>query len=124
MERIGRRRFLGSAAVAAGLAVSGVRPSRPLAQAGKPYAGARIKMSQVSHAYADALTAKLPAFEQQTGIKVEIDQMSFPVLNQREDLELASGSGAYDVMQMIFIRSGRWIGAGWAEPLNAFTHWR
>src|SRR6267142_1292411 len=35
-------------------------------------------------------------------------------------LELASGSGAYDVMQMIFIRSGRWIGAGWAEPLNPF----
>src|SRR5439155_440539 len=31
------------------------------------------------------------------------------------------GSGAYDVMQMIFIRSGRWITAGWAEPLNTFT---
>ena len=46
--------------------------------------------------------------------------MSFPVLNQRSDLELASGSGAYDVMQMIFIRSGRWIAAGWAEPLNPF----
>ncbi len=120
MERIGRRRFLRSTAVAAGLAVSGVRPLRPLAQAGKPYTGTRLKVSQVSHAYAEALLARLPTFEQQTGIKVEIDQMSFPVLNQREDLELASGSGAYDVMQMIFIRSGRWIAAGWAEPLNPF----
>ncbi|HEY4909062.1 MAG TPA: extracellular solute-binding protein, partial [Methylomirabilota bacterium] len=120
MERIGRRGFLRSTAAAAGLAVSSVGPSRPLAQAGKPYAGVRLKVSQVSHAYGDALVARLPAFEQQTGIKVEIDQMSFPVLNQREDLELASGSGAYDVMQMIFIRSGRWIGAGWAEPLNPF----
>ncbi len=120
MERIGRRGFLRSTAAAAALAVSGVRPSRPLAQAGKPYAGVRLKVSQVSHAYGDALVARLPAFEQGTGIKVEIDQMSFPVLNQREDLELASGSGAYDVMQMIFIRSGRWITAGWAEPLNPF----
>jgi multiple sugar transport system substrate-binding protein len=77
-------------------------------------------MSQVAHAYGEGLVSKLPDFERQTGIKVEIDQMSFPVLNQREDLELASGSGAYDVMQMIFIRSGRWIGAGWAEPLNSF----
>ena len=51
MERIGRRGFLRSTAAAAGLAVSGVRPSRPLAQAGKPYAGVRLKVSQVSHAY-------------------------------------------------------------------------
>lgn len=120
MTRISRRRFLRSTAVAAGLAASGARLARPAAQTGKPYAGTRIKMAQVAHAYGDGLVAKLPAFEQQTGIKVEIDQMSFPVLNQREDLELASGSGAYDVMQMIFIRSGRWIGAGWAEPLNPF----
>lgn len=120
MDRIDRRHFLRTAAVTAGLTASGVRLARAGAQGSKPYAGARIKMSQVSHAYGAALVARLPAFEQQTGIKVEIDQMSFPVLNQREDLELASGSGAYDVMQMIFIRSGRWIGAGWAEPLNAF----
>jgi multiple sugar transport system substrate-binding protein len=120
MEGMNRRRFLRSAALTVGVTASGVPLSRASAQSRKPYAGARIKMSQVSHAYADALTAKLPAFEQQTGIKVEIDQMSFPVLNQREDLELASGSGAYDVMQMIFIRTGRWIGAGWAEPLNAY----
>jgi len=120
MEHLNRRRFLRSTAIAAGLTASGTRLARLGAQSAKPYAGTRIKMSQVSHAYAAALLAKLPAFEQQTGIKVEIDQMSFPVLNQREDLELASGSGAYDVMQMIFIRSGRWIGAGWAEPLNAY----
>jgi multiple sugar transport system substrate-binding protein len=120
MDRISRRRFLTSTAATAGLGVAGIRPSRTLAQTSKPYAGTRLKMSQVSHAYAAGLLERLPGFEQQTGIKVEIDQMSFPVLNQREDLELASGSGAYDVMQMIFIRSGRWIGAGWAEPLNSF----
>jgi multiple sugar transport system substrate-binding protein len=120
MEPISRRRFLKSTAVAAGLTATGGRPSRTLAQTGKPYAGTRLKMSQVSHAYGAGLLERLPAFEAQTGIKVEIDQMSFPVLNQRQDLELAGGSGAYDVMQMIFIRSGRWIGAGWAEPLNPF----
>ena len=95
MDGTSRRRFLRSAGIAAGLAATGARVSRARAQGGKPYAGTRIKMSQVSHAYAVELIAKLPAFEQQTGIKVEIDQMSFPVLNQREDLELASGSGAY-----------------------------
>jgi multiple sugar transport system substrate-binding protein len=106
--------------VAGAFTATGARASGAWAQTGKPYAGTRLKMSQVAHAYGEGLASKLPDFERQTGIKVEIDQMSFPVLNQREDLELASGSGAYDVMQMIFIRSGRWIGAGWAEPLNAF----
>jgi multiple sugar transport system substrate-binding protein len=120
MGGIDRRRFLRSALVTAGVASTAARASRTAAQTGKPSAGTRLKMSQVSHAYGDGLVSKLPEFERQTGIKVEIDQMSFPVLNQREDLELASGSGAYDVMQMIFIRSGRWIGAGWAEPLNPF----
>jgi ABC-type glycerol-3-phosphate transport system substrate-binding protein len=94
MGGISRRRFLKSTVVAAGLTATGARPSRTLAQAGKPYAGTRLKMSQVSHAYAVGLLERLPAFEQQTGIKVEIDQMSFPGLNPREDLELASGSGA------------------------------
>jgi multiple sugar transport system substrate-binding protein len=120
MERLSRRRFLGSAVGVAALTARGAPVTRAWAQPGKPYAGTRIKMAQVAHAYGDGLVVRLPAFEQQSGIKVEIDQMSFPVLNQREDLELASGSGAYDVMQMIFIRSGRWIGAGWAEPLNPF----
>jgi len=118
MVRIDRRRFIRSGLMIA--TVGATRARRAWAQIGKPYAGTRLKMSQVSHAYGDALISKLPEFEEQTGIKVEIDQMSFPVLNQRAELELVSGSGAYDVMQMIFIRSGRWIGAGWAEPLNPF----
>ena len=61
MELISRRRFLRSSAIAAGLTATGVRPSRALAQAGKPYAGTRLKMSQVSHAYGVALTERLPA---------------------------------------------------------------
>src|SRR5712691_2136172 len=120
MRPISRRQFLRSTLVTTSLTAASLHASPAHAQAGKPYAGSRIKLSQVTHAYGDGLVARLPEFEQQTGIKVEIDQMSFPVLNQRADLELASGSGAYDVMQMIFIRSGRWIAAGWAEPLNPF----
>jgi multiple sugar transport system substrate-binding protein len=113
-RRISRRQFLhgavaGGGALAAGR-VAGAQTRR----------ATTIKMMQVSHAYSNGLNAQLGEFEQKTGIKAEMDLMSFPVLNQRADLELASGSGAYDVIQMVFIRSGRWIRAGWAEPLNPF----
>jgi multiple sugar transport system substrate-binding protein len=90
------------------------------AKTGQPYAGTALKMMMVTHAYGQGLTEKLGELEQKTGITVELDRMAFPVLNQRADLELSSSSGAYDVMQMVFIRSGRWINAGWAEPLNGF----
>ena len=112
-RRISRRQFVGG-----GLAAGAVLAAGRIAAAQTPRA--TIKMMQVSHAYSNGLNAQLSEFERKTGIKVEIDLMSFPVLNQRADLELASGSGAYDVIQMIFIRSGRWIRAGWAEPLNPF----
>ena len=115
-HRFSRRQFLGGAA-----AVGALAAARPvLAQAPAVRGKVTIKMMQVGHAYAAGLTENLAVFEQKTGIKAEIDQMSFPILNQRSDLELSTGSGAYDVLQMIFIRSGRWIRAGWAEPLNPF----
>lgn len=112
-RRISRRQFLGGSLAAGGVLAAG---RVAVAQARRT----TIKMMQVSHAYSDGLTAQLPEFERKTGIKAEIDVMSFPVLNQRADLELASGSGAYDVIQMVFIRTGRWIRAGWAEPLDPF----
>ncbi len=117
---LSRRQVLKTALALSGLAGGYSWISSAVVQAAQPYAGTKIRMMQVNHAYGAGLTEKLGEFEQQTGIKAEIDQMSFPVLNQRADLELSSASGAYDVIQMIFIRTGRWITAGWAEPLNAF----
>ncbi len=111
-HRTTRRQFLGGVLAAGGVLATG----RAAAQGRRT----TIKMMQVSHAYSNGLNAQLGELEKKTGIKAEIDLMSFPVLNQRADLELASGSGAYDVIQMIFIRTGRWVRAGWAEPLNPF----
>lgn len=116
LQRSTRRQFLG-AALAAG-ALGAAPPALAQAPAGRGKVG--IKTMMIGHAYGALLTEHLAAFEQKSGIKAEIDQMSFPVLNQRADLELSSASGAYDVVQMIFIRSGRWIRAGWAEPLTPF----
>ena len=119
---VSRRQVLKAALGAGGLCAlnGGVLKTFAQKSAAKPYAGTKIRMMQGNHAYGHGLTEKLGELEQMTGIKAEIDQMSFPVLNQRADLELSSASGAYDVIQMIFIRAGRWITPGWAEPLDAF----
>jgi multiple sugar transport system substrate-binding protein len=86
----------------------------------KPFAGKTLNVFMFDHPYPRALKQLLPQFTDLTGIKVEIDTPSFIVYNQRADLELSTGSGAFDVMTMTFIFSGKWIGAGWAAKLNEF----
>ena len=86
--------------------------------AGKAFAGKTLNVFTFDHPYPRALKTLLPQFTEATGIKVEMDTPSFMIYNQRADLELSTGSGAFDVMALTFIFSGKWIGAGWATPLN------
>lgn len=90
--------------------------------ASQQFKGTTLRIMTDTVVYSDGLKANADAFTEQTGAKFDIEELSFAVLNQRADLELSSGSSAYDVIQMIFIRSGRFIGAGWAEPLNAYIN--
>jgi multiple sugar transport system substrate-binding protein len=117
-----RRSFVRTAigAAALPLAVHGVRRAAAQPARAKPFAGKTLNVFMFDHPYPRALKELLPQFTELTGIKVEIDTPGFLVYNQRADLELSTGSGAYDVMALTFIFSGKWIGAGWASRLNDF----
>ncbi|HYB42382.1 MAG TPA: extracellular solute-binding protein [Candidatus Methylomirabilis sp.] len=119
---ITRRAFIGGAAGAAAAAAGARSAPRAAAQParGKPFAGKALNVFMFDHPYPRALKELLPQFTEQTGIKVEMDTPGFLVYNQRADLELSTGSGAYDVMALTFIFSGKWIGAGWASRLNDY----
>jgi len=121
MPRLTRRTFLRGVAATAALPVASTlfAPARARA-ATKPFAGKTLNVFMFDHPYPRALKQLLPQFTERTGIQVEIDTPSFVVYNQRADLELSTGSGAFDVMTMTFIFSGKWIGAGWAAKLNDF----
>ena len=116
---ITRRAFVGGAAalplVARGIERVAAQPMRS-----KPFAGKTLNVFMFDHPYPRALKELLPQFTELTGIKVEMDTPGFLVYNQRADLELSTGSGAYDVMVLSFIFSGKWMGAGWASRLNDF----
>jgi multiple sugar transport system substrate-binding protein len=126
--RISRRQLLVGAAATGGAALlvacsSPAAPAAtqaPAAAAAKKFAGTTIKLMINTIAYADGLVAYTPDLLDKTGIKLEVDALAFANLNTKADLELSTGSGAYDVLQMIYIRSGRWIQAGWAEPLDGY----
>jgi len=114
------RRTLLKGAVLAGLpafSASFLAPCRPAAAQAKPYAGKSITVWTTNHIYTRGLKELLPEFESKTGIKVTQELLNFDIHNQRAELQLSSGSGNVDVMNLTFIFAGRWIGANWCTDL-------
>ncbi|MDM0018759.1 ABC transporter substrate-binding protein [Variovorax saccharolyticus] len=113
-----RRRLLqAAAAVGAGALLPGLAAAQGGA---KKFAGVTLNVSTFSAAYPKLLQQWLPEFEAATGAKVNFDAPSFPVYNQRADLELSTKGSAYDVVNVTFIYSSRWINSGWLTPLDDF----
>ena len=117
-RRIRRRQVLASVATGTGLLML---PGKAPAQGGaKKLAGVTLNVSCWSSSYPQFLANYIPEFEQATGAKVNYETPSFPIYNQRMDIELSTKSDAHDVINVTFIFSGRWVGAGWVIPLNDF----
>jgi multiple sugar transport system substrate-binding protein len=115
---VNRRRFLQTSAAVAGTAII-AKYGTGLAQ-DKPFAGETINVASFSGPYPKMLESYLPEFTELTGINVNYDLSGFPVYNQRADLELSTQGSAYDVLNVTFIYTARWIGAGWFTPLEEF----
>ncbi len=116
-----RRRVLGTTAAMG--AATLVLPGKAPAQGGnKPFDGETINVSSFSGPYPKMLESYVPEFTEQTGITVNYELPAFPVYNQRADLELSMQGSAYDVLNVTFIYTARWIGANWFTPLEDFLN--
>jgi multiple sugar transport system substrate-binding protein len=114
--RVSRRSLLNASALAT---TALVLPGKaPAAGGAKPFAGTTINVSCWSATYPKLISDYLPEFQETTGISVNYETQSFPVFNQRADLELSTTGSAYDVLNLTFIYVSRWIGAGWFTPLD------
>jgi multiple sugar transport system substrate-binding protein len=107
---------------AAAIGTASLLPRFAIAQSGgaKKYAGIQLNVSTFSASYPKLLQQWLPEFEALSGAKVNFDTPSFPVYNQRADLELSTKGSAYDVLNVTFIYSSRWINSGWLTPLDDY----
>ena len=115
------RRRRGLLKTSAAIGAASLLPGLATAQSGaKKFAGVTLNVSTFSAAYPKLLQQWLPEFEALTGAKVNYDAPSFPVYNQRADLELSTKGSAFDVVNVTFIYSSRWINSGWLTPLDDF----
>ena len=98
------------------------KPTQAPAQSGaaKPFAGVELNVACFQLMFTQNLKDFLPEFEQQPGMKINLDLQAFAVYNQRADLELSTKGSAWDVMNITYIYSMRWIGAGWFTNLEEY----
>jgi multiple sugar transport system substrate-binding protein len=117
-----RRQLLrGTAALGAAALFPGLSNLASAQGGAKKFAGVTLNVSTFSAAYPKLLQQWLPEFEALTGARVNFDAPSFPVYNQRADLELSTRGAAFDVVNVTFIYSSRWIESGWLTPLDDFV---
>jgi multiple sugar transport system substrate-binding protein len=115
-----RRQALKSAGmVSAAAATSVAFPA--LVGFAKEFDGVTLQGASFASTFFQYLKGYFPEFEEQTGMKVNFVTNAFPVFNQRTDLELSTKGSALDVINVTFIYSGRWIGAGWVENLEPYV---
>src|SRR5436309_2058023 len=90
-----------ASAPAAPAAASGQAPSGPAqpaaAPAAKSLSGQTVKFGVLSNFKGDAIEKTVPDFEKQTGIKVQLDKLPSPNLNDKMAVSFASGNPDYDV---------------------------
>jgi multiple sugar transport system substrate-binding protein len=118
---ISRRTVLKGTVATAATAAVGLHAPAVIGQA-RPFDGVTINGASFQHTYGNYLKEYLPEFEEATGMKVNFSTPVFATYNQRADLDLSTGGSAWDFLNVTFIYTGRWIGAGWMTPLDDFVN--
>ena len=87
--------------------------------AAKPYEGQIINVAMVAEPRSDAVKKLLPEFEQLTGIKVNLEILPYPTLQENKPSPLP-GTGVYDVVHVDCVWVGQYAGQGLVIPVDEY----
>ncbi|MEM9223311.1 MAG: extracellular solute-binding protein [Pseudomonadota bacterium] len=86
----------------------------------EPYEGTTLVIMVPAHPHYDAMMQALPAFTEQTGIEVEVDQLQYLKMRERQTLELTKPSGDYDMIAYVVFSKADYIFADQLENLAKY----
>ena len=112
------RKSLKTLAAATGLFVA----SMAAAQAG-PYdefAGTTLVVNFPAHPHYNAVMKVLPEFTKETGIEVEVDQLPYLKMRERQTLELGQEDGDYDLIAYVVFSKADYVYADQLENLARY----
>jgi multiple sugar transport system substrate-binding protein len=86
----------------------------------EPYKGTTLVVNFPAHPHFDAVMKVLPKFTEETGIKVEVDQLQYMAMAQKQSLELTKPRGDYDLIAYVVFSKADYVNANQIEPLAPF----
>ncbi len=105
-----RHLFLGTLA----LALAAV----PASAQDRPFAGVQLNLASQNDQFSGPLARLAPRFEQETGIKVNVDVLSYPELLSKITADFVGDTKGYDVVTMDIVWAGQFAEAGHSVVLD------
>lgn len=84
------------------------------------YAGTTLVVNFPAHPHYDAVMQILPQFTKETGIEVEVDQLPYLAMRERQTLELAQEEGDYDLIAYVVFSKADYVYADQLENLAKY----
>ena len=91
-----------------------------LANPYEPYEGTTLIVNFPAHPHYDAVMEILPEFTAQTGIEVEVDQLPYLAMRERQTLELSQDEGEYDLIAYVVFSKADYVYADQLENLAKY----
>ena len=86
----------------------------------EPYEGTTLVVNFPAHPHYDAVMKVLPEFTKETGIEVEVDQLQYLKMRERQTLELTKSKGDYDLIAYVVFSKADYVFADQLENLARF----
>lgn len=104
-------------AAVAGLALMS---STAMANPYEPYEGTTLVVNFPAHPHYNAVMKVLPEFTKETGIRVEVDQLQYLKMRERQTLELTKDDGDYDLIAYVVFSKADYVFADQLENLARY----
>ncbi|WP_298913849.1 extracellular solute-binding protein [uncultured Roseobacter sp.] len=85
-----------------------------------PYAGTTLVINVPAHPHYNAMMKVLPEFTKETGIEVEVDQLQYLKMREKQTLELTKSEGDYDMIAYVVFSKADYVFADQLENLARF----
>jgi len=86
----------------------------------KPFAGTELTLASMTDQYVAAFRVLLPKFEEETGIKITMDELGYTDLYQKLTADFVGKTAQYDLMTVDIVWSGEYAANGYTLPLDDF----
>ena len=85
-----------------------------------PFAGTELVLATMTDQYITAFRHLAPMFEEETGIKVTLDELGYVDLYQKLTADFVGETANYDLMTVDIVWSGEYAANGYTIPLDDF----